>query len=93
MKYRCEKGQVNRIYHNHHKVRHKQVSLAVVADTFNPRIWKAEAGGYPSSRPAWSTKWVPRQPGLHRETLFDPSPEKDKKLLLLLTLESWTISV
>jgi hypothetical protein len=28
-----------------------------------------EAGGSLSSRPAWSTKWVPGQPGLHRETL------------------------
>jgi hypothetical protein len=30
----------------------------------------AEAGGSLSSRPAWSTKRVPEQPGLHRETLF-----------------------
>jgi hypothetical protein len=28
-----------------------------------------EAGRFLSSRPAWSTKWVPGQPGLHRETL------------------------
>jgi hypothetical protein len=36
---------------------------------FNPSTWEAEAGGFLSSRPAWSTKWVPGQPGLHRETL------------------------
>jgi hypothetical protein len=43
---------------------------AVVAHAFNLSTWEAEAGGSLSSRPAWSTKWVPRQPGLHRETLF-----------------------
>ena len=37
--------------------------------TFNPSTWGAEAGGSLSSRPAWSTEWVPGQPELHRETL------------------------
>jgi Tfp pilus assembly major pilin PilA len=41
----------------------------VVVHAFNPSTWEAEAGGFLSSRPAWSTKWVPGQPGLHRETL------------------------
>jgi uncharacterized protein involved in tolerance to divalent cations len=41
----------------------------VVAQDFNPSIQEAEAGGFLSSRPAWSTKWVPGQPGLYRETL------------------------
>jgi hypothetical protein len=41
----------------------------VVAHAFNPSTWEAEAGGFLSSRPAWSTKWVPGQPGLYRETL------------------------
>jgi hypothetical protein len=41
----------------------------LVAHAFNPSTWEAEAGGFLSSRPAWSTKWVPGQPGLHRETL------------------------
>jgi hypothetical protein len=31
-------------------------SRAVVAHAFNPSIWEAEAGGFLSSRPAWSTK-------------------------------------
>jgi len=35
----------------------------------------AEAGGFLGSRPAWSTEWVPGQPGLHRETLS----QKNKK--------------
>jgi hypothetical protein len=43
----------------------------VVAHTFSPSTWEAEieAGRFLSSRSAWSTKWVPGQPGLHRETL------------------------
>jgi hypothetical protein len=44
---------------------------------FNPSTWEAEAGGFLSSRPAWSTECVPGQPGLHRETL---SQKKKKKL-------------
>jgi hypothetical protein len=32
------------------------ISWAVVANTFNPSTWEAEAGGFLSSRPAWSTK-------------------------------------
>jgi hypothetical protein len=34
----------------------KKSSWAVVAHTFNPSTWEAEAGGFLSSRPAWSTK-------------------------------------
>jgi hypothetical protein len=41
----------------------------VVAHTFNPSTWEAEAGRFLSSRPAWSTEWVPGQLGRHRETL------------------------
>jgi hypothetical protein len=47
-----------------------------VAYTFNPSTWEAEAGGFLSSRPAWSTEWVPGQPGLNRETLSRNSPPK-----------------
>jgi hypothetical protein len=41
----------------------------MVAHAFNPSIREAEAGGFLSSRPAWSTKWAPGQPGIYRETL------------------------
>ena len=51
-------------------------SQAWVAHAFNPSTREAEAGRFLSSRPAWSTKWVPGQPGLHRETL----PRKKKKV-------------
>lgn len=37
------------------------------AHFFNPSTWEAESGGSESSRPSWSTLWVPRQPGLGRE--------------------------
>jgi hypothetical protein len=30
--------------------------LSVLAHTFNPSTWEAEAGGFLSSRPAWSTE-------------------------------------
>ena len=29
---------------------------AVVAQTFSPSTWEVEAGGFLSSRPAWSTE-------------------------------------
>jgi hypothetical protein len=32
------------------------VSWAVVTHAFNPSTWEAEAGGFLSLRPAWSTK-------------------------------------
>jgi hypothetical protein len=48
----------------------------MVAHAYNPSIWEAEAGGFLSSRPAWSTKWVPGQPGLYRETLSRKNKNK-----------------
>jgi hypothetical protein len=50
--------------------------LKPVAHSFSPSTREAEAGGFLSLRPTWSTKWVPGQPGLHRETL---SRKKKKK--------------
>jgi hypothetical protein len=54
-----------------------------VAHTFNPSTWEAEAeaeaGGFLSSRPAWSTKQVPGQPELYRETLSQKNKAKTKQ--------------
>jgi hypothetical protein len=51
-----------------------------VAHVFNPSTWEAEAGRFLSSRLAWSTKWVPGQPGLHRETLsWNKQTNKQKR--------------
>jgi hypothetical protein len=37
------------------KVRTQIYGWALVAHTFNPSTWEAEAGGFLSLRPAWST--------------------------------------
>jgi hypothetical protein len=34
----------------------RSVVLGVMAHTFNPSTWEAEAGGFLSSRPAWFTE-------------------------------------
>jgi hypothetical protein len=59
----------------------KSVSLqpGVVTHTFNPSTREAEAGGFLSSRPAWSTKWVPGQPGLQRNPVSRNQKRKKKK--------------
>jgi len=51
----------------------------VVAHAFNPSTWEAEADGFLSSRPAWSTEGVPGQPGLYRETLSQKNKTKQNK--------------
>jgi hypothetical protein len=57
-----------------------------VAHAFNPSTREAEASGFLNSRPAWSTKRVPGQPGLYRETLSQKTKQNktnnnNKKLL------------
>jgi major histocompatibility complex class I len=37
-------------------LRKKKMLPGVVVHAFNASIWEAEAGGFLSSRPAWSTK-------------------------------------
>jgi hypothetical protein len=51
-------------------------SWVVVVHAFNPSTREAERGRFLISRPAWSTKWVPGQPGLHRETLSQKNMDK-----------------
>jgi hypothetical protein len=51
----------------------------MVAQAFNSNTWEAEVVGFLSSRPAWSTKRVPGQPGLHRETLSQKTKPKNKQ--------------
>jgi hypothetical protein len=53
----------------------------MVAHAFNPSTWEAEAGRFLSLRPAWSTKGVPGQPGLHRETLAGKTNKQTNKCL------------
>jgi hypothetical protein len=47
----------------------------VVAQAFSPSTWEAEAGEFLSLRPAWSTKWVPGQWGLHRNPVSKNQPK------------------
>jgi hypothetical protein len=60
-----------------------KVSQAVVAHAFNPSTWEAEAGGFLSSRPAWSTKCIPGQPELYRKTLSRKKKTKTKSLIYI----------
>jgi hypothetical protein len=59
-----------------------RLTPGVVVHAFNPstREAEAEAGRFLSSRPAWSTKWVPGQPGLYRETLSRGEKKKSDSL-------------
>ena len=50
-----------------------------VAHAFNPSTWEAVAGRFLNLRPAWSTKWVPGQPGLYRETLSRKTNQTNKQ--------------
>jgi hypothetical protein len=52
--------------------------LGMVVHAFNPSTQEAEADGFLSSRPAWSTKRVPGQPGVYRETLSRKTKKKKK---------------
>jgi hypothetical protein len=54
---------------------------AVVVHAFTPSTWEAEAeaGGFLSLRPAWSTKGVPGQPVLYRETLSGKKQKQTNK--------------
>jgi hypothetical protein len=67
------------MYLSHEALKKFGVRRAVVAHAFNPGTWEAEKGGFLSSRPAWSTEWVPGQPGLHRKTLSQKQKTKQNK--------------
>jgi hypothetical protein len=59
----------------------------MVVHAFNPSTQEAEAGGFPSSRPAWSTEWVPGKPELHRETLSRKKKKNSwKKMSIIIHL-------
>jgi hypothetical protein len=61
------------------KKKKKKVSKAVVAHAFSSSTWEAEAGRFLSSRPAWSTEWVPGQPGLYEKPYLKKPKKKKKK--------------
>jgi hypothetical protein len=51
----------------------------VVEHTFVTSTQEAEAGGFLSWRPAWSTELVPVQPGIHRKTLSQKRKKKRRR--------------
>jgi hypothetical protein len=54
-------------------------SWAMVVHAFDPSTWEAEVGGFPSSRPAWSTEWVPGQPGYTEKPCLEKTKPKQNK--------------
>ena len=61
----------------------------MVVHAFNPGTWEAEAGGFLSLSPAWTTEWVPGQPGLHRETLSRKTKQTNKTTTTTTKLQGW----
>jgi hypothetical protein len=53
----------------------------MVAHAFNPSTWKAEAGGFLSSRPAWSTEFQDSQGYTEKPCLEKPKPKKKEEML------------
>ena len=45
---------------------------------FNWGIWEEEAGRFHILWPAWSTEWIPGQPGLYKETLSQKKKNQNK---------------
>jgi hypothetical protein len=68
-------------------------SPGVVAHAFNPSTWEAEAGGFLSSRSAWSTELVPGQPGLYRETLSRKTHQNKTKQHMFYSSSSLSLSL
>jgi hypothetical protein len=71
--------KVARKFYSKQSVQVRKYTISgMVAHAFNPSTWEAEAGGFLSSRPTWFTKWVPGQPGIHRETLSRKTKNQTK---------------
>ena len=63
----------------------------MVVHTFNPSTWEANAGGFLSSRPSWSTDWVLGHPRLDRETLSqNKQTNKQTKITNNNWINNWT---
>jgi hypothetical protein len=66
-----------------------QTLPGLVAHAFNPSTWEAEAVGFLSSRPAWSTEWVSGQPGLQKTK--NQTNKQTKKKARLWTILKMTV--
>jgi hypothetical protein len=49
-------GEIKHELHENNFLFHEGFGWAVVAHAFNPSTWEAEANGFLSLRPAWSTE-------------------------------------
>jgi hypothetical protein len=58
----------------------------VVTHAFNPSTREAEAGGFLSSRPAWSTKSYTEKPCLEKPKKKKKRKRKRKSILVCLTV-------
>ena len=64
----------------------------VVVHTFNPSIREAEEDRFLSSWPAWSTEWVPGQPGVYRETLSRKTKKRKKEKEVQNSTHTWSFT-
>jgi hypothetical protein len=62
----------------------------VVVHGFNPSTWEAEAGGFLSSRPAWSTKWHDSQ-GYTEKPCLKKKKNKKNEIIQIYLLRLHTI--
>jgi hypothetical protein len=65
----------------------------MVAHSFNPSIWEAEAGRSLSFSPDWSTELVPGQPGLHRETSPHLKKLRNEQIPILIPIHPNNLNV
>jgi hypothetical protein len=65
---------------------------ALEVHDFNPSTREAEAGGFLSSRPAWSTEWVPEQP-ISKKKRKRKERKKESDLVNLSSRTSWDLWV
>jgi hypothetical protein len=77
-KFQNSQGYTEKPCHKN-KTKHSNFRPGVVALTINPSTRKVEASRFLSSRPAWSTKWVPGQPGYTEKPCLEKQNKQTKK--------------
>jgi hypothetical protein len=67
-------------------IRVENSARALVAHAFNPSTREAEVVGFLSLRPAWSTEWVPGQPGYTEKPCLEKNQKRKKNKKTLTEL-------
>jgi hypothetical protein len=58
----------------------KALTPGVLVHAFNPSTWEAEAGGFLSSRPAWSTNKISRSArAIQRNLVLKKKKERERE--------------